>query len=150
MYLFLRERQTETAHKWERGREGGDRGSKVGSVLTAESPTRGSNSQLQDHDLSRSQTLNRLSHPGAPRLWFSNKDETSVVPPLTWTFPAQAEREVCSPQSGKGHQAVRSAFSPCKPAPGVAGAIPGTFVSFAPLSLTKPPSGCSPYRAVGG
>ena len=37
-----------------------------GSELSARSPTRGSNSQTRDHDLSRSRTLNRLSHPGTP------------------------------------------------------------------------------------
>ena len=38
-----------------------------GSELSAQSPTRGSNSQTRDDDLSRSRTLNRLSHPGAPK-----------------------------------------------------------------------------------
>ena len=39
-----------------------------GSELSAQRRTRGSNSQQRDHDLSRSQPLNWLSHPGAPGL----------------------------------------------------------------------------------
>ena len=49
------------------GAEGeGDRGSEAGSVLTAASPVPGSTPKLRAHDLSRSRTLNRLSHAGAP------------------------------------------------------------------------------------
>ena len=46
----------------------GDRGSEAGSTLTAASPVRGSNSPTEPwgHDRSRSRTVNRLSHPGAP------------------------------------------------------------------------------------
>ena len=48
------------------GRERGDRGSKAGSVLTAESRTWAQTHEPRDHALNRSQTLNQLSHPGAP------------------------------------------------------------------------------------
>ena len=50
-----------------RGREGGRRNPKQapGSKLSAQSPTQGSNHELQDHDLSRNRTLNPLRHPGA-------------------------------------------------------------------------------------
>ena len=53
IYLFLRGEQ-----------RGVDRGSKVGSVLTAESPTQGWNSWLWDHEPSQSWTLNQVSYPG--------------------------------------------------------------------------------------
>ena len=33
-------------------------------------PHRAQTHRLRDHDLSRSRTPNRLSHPGAPSLWF--------------------------------------------------------------------------------
>ena len=50
----------------ERERETQDLKQAPGSELSAQSPTRGLNSQTeQDHDLSGSQTLNPLSHPGA-------------------------------------------------------------------------------------
>ena len=53
------------------GAEGeGDRGSEAGSVLTAASPVPGSTPKLRAHDLSRSRTLNRLSHAGAPHFVF--------------------------------------------------------------------------------
>ena len=70
MFLFIFE--TETEHEWGRGRERGRH--RIGSRLQAVShqprawrgaPTHGP----QDHDLSWSQTLNRLSHPGAPIPW---------------------------------------------------------------------------------
>ena len=53
-------------------REGTDKGREPqnpkqapGSELSAQSLTRGSNSRA--HDLSQSQMLNQLSHPGAPK-----------------------------------------------------------------------------------
>ena len=71
-FLFLTESQSASEHEWWRGRERGRQNLKQapGSELSAETPMWGSNSQIrpQDHDLSQSQTLNWLSHPGAPRL----------------------------------------------------------------------------------
>ena len=64
-YSFLKERERESMCKQGRGREG-DRGSKAGFVLTAESPPQGQTHKLRDHDLSQNQTLNRLSCPGTP------------------------------------------------------------------------------------
>ena len=63
IYLFLIE------HKWGRGRE--RRRHRILSRLQAPScqhraPHRAQTHKPRDHDLSRSWTLNRLSHPGAP------------------------------------------------------------------------------------
>ena len=57
-----------------RDTERGDRGSEVGSVLTAVSPMRGSNSHdlSSDQDLSQSLMLNRLRHRGALEEIFSD------------------------------------------------------------------------------
>ena len=46
-----------------------NRGSETGSVLTAASPV-GSSSWTWDHDLSQSQMLNQLNHPGVLVLFF--------------------------------------------------------------------------------
>ena len=50
-----------------KGEGEGDRGSEAGSALTAESPVWPQTHEPRDHDLSRNQTLDRPSHPGAPR-----------------------------------------------------------------------------------
>ena len=73
LFIFEREREREreTEHEWggaERERETQNRKQAPGSKLSAQSSTRGSNSQPGDRDLSRSRTLNRLSHPGALHL----------------------------------------------------------------------------------
>ena len=48
----------------------GDRGSKAGSALTSSEPDTGTRThEPWDRDLSRSQTLNQLSHPGTPFLF---------------------------------------------------------------------------------
>ena len=47
-------------------------------------------SKPQDHDLSQSQMLCRLSHPGAPKWWFSEATPLNCsLPrsPLVWTTP---------------------------------------------------------------
>ena len=44
----------------------GERGSEAGSALTAATRCEAQTHKPQDHDLSQSQTLHRLSHPGAP------------------------------------------------------------------------------------
>ncbi|XP_053745406.1 uncharacterized protein LOC128773014 isoform X1 [Panthera pardus] len=76
----------ERACKQGRGREKADRGSKVGSTLTTERPIWGSNPQT----VSQRQTLNRLSHPGAPQvsilsrtfiIYTASKGEVTAGPP---------------------------------------------------------------------
>ena len=70
--LFLRERQRAREHTSGVGAEReGDTESEAGSRLQAvntEPEAWLELTELQDHDLSQSRTLNRLSHPGA--LWF--------------------------------------------------------------------------------
>ena len=51
----------------ERGRETQNLKQASGSELSAQSPTRARTHKSQDHDLSRSWTLNGLSNPGAPQ-----------------------------------------------------------------------------------
>ena len=62
VYLFLREKAQVGVGQRERE---GDRESKAGSTLSVQSPMRGSNPWIWDHNLSQSRTLNRLSHSGA-------------------------------------------------------------------------------------
>ena len=59
VYLFLRERERDRAQAGEGQRERETQILKwaLGSELSAQSPTRGSNSETTDHDLSRSRTL---------------------------------------------------------------------------------------------
>ena len=67
LFIYLlreRERERERDHEQGKSRREGDRGSEAGSVLTAESPAWGLNSQTV------SQMLNRLSHPRALGLFF--------------------------------------------------------------------------------
>ena len=71
IYLFLRQRETE--HEWGEGQREGD--TEFGSRLQAPScqhrARRGARTcEPQDHDLSRSRTLNRLSHPSTPNRSF--------------------------------------------------------------------------------
>ena len=69
MFIFERERQTE--HRQGKGREReGDTERETGSMPCDVSAEPDVGLELQDHDLSRSQTLNRLSHPRAPVLPF--------------------------------------------------------------------------------
>ena len=72
VYLFLRQRETQ--HERGRGRERGKH--RIGSRLQALShqprARRGARTRRpRDRDLSRSRTLNRLSHPGAPQTCLS-------------------------------------------------------------------------------
>ena len=87
VFIFERERETERDRETERQRasgggaererEGGRERERInakqalGSELSGQSLTQGSNPEPRDHDLSRSQTLNRLSHPGAPGIHLS-------------------------------------------------------------------------------
>ena len=71
IYFWERERKSESECTSRGGAEReGHGGSKAGSALTAQSPLRAQTHEPWDHDLSRSRTLNRLSHPGAPRFHF--------------------------------------------------------------------------------
>ena len=65
--LFIFERQRDTEHEWGRGRERETQNLKQapGSELTAPEPDVGLEPTNWDHDPSRSQMLNWLSHPGA-------------------------------------------------------------------------------------
>ena len=73
VYLFLRQR--ETGHERGRGRERGRH--RIGNRLQAPShqprARRGARTHgPRDCDLSRSRTLNQLSHPGTPLIYFFN------------------------------------------------------------------------------
>ena len=76
MFIYFWERQREIEYKEGRTRERGRR--RIWSRLQALSCRRGAwcgawTHELWDHDLSRSRTLNRLRHPGAPSLLFLKK-----------------------------------------------------------------------------
>ena len=49
--------------------------------------------ELQDHDLSQSQMLNQLSHPGAPRFFITKVKKGSLLPP---PHPDQTQVELFS------------------------------------------------------
>ena len=71
LYLFLREKETER----EQGRNRERRRHRIRSrlqVLSCQHRARhgARTHELRDHDLSRSRTLNRLSHPGALTIFF--------------------------------------------------------------------------------
>ena len=66
IYFGDRERQSMSPGGAERERETQNQKQAPGSELSARSLTRGSTHKPWDHDLSRSRSLNRLSHPGAP------------------------------------------------------------------------------------
>ena len=64
-YLFFRQRQIMNGGGSERERETQNPKQAPGSELSAQCGA--CTHRLQDHDLSGSQMLNQLSHPGAPR-----------------------------------------------------------------------------------
>ena len=68
MFVYFWERERESDKSVSEGGEEreGDTDPKQApdSELSAQSPTWGSNPVTWDHDLTRSQTLNQLSHPG--------------------------------------------------------------------------------------
>ena len=66
VYFHFWERDRAWVGEGQRERETQNLKQAPGSELSAQSPTQGSNSRTWDHDLSRSLTLNWLSHPGAP------------------------------------------------------------------------------------
>ena len=83
VYLFLRERNTK--HEQGRSRERGRH--RIRSRLQAPScrhrARRGARAhEPRDHDLSRSQTFNQLSHPGAPKYTILNNVGMYVAPCL--------------------------------------------------------------------
>ena len=68
--MFIFEREGETEHKWERGSERGRHRitSRLQALSCQHRARRGARTHRpRDHDLSRSQMLNLLSHSGAPR-----------------------------------------------------------------------------------
>ena len=67
-HLFIFESERDRAWVGEGQRRTQNLKQGPGSKLSAQGRTWGSNSRLLDHDLSSSQMLNRMSHPGAPKL----------------------------------------------------------------------------------
>ena len=65
LLIFKNKRDRAWAGEGQREREPQNPKQAPGSELSAQSPTQGSH-RPRDHDLSRSWTLNRLSHPGTP------------------------------------------------------------------------------------
>ena len=65
-FLFIFERESMS---WGGAERGGDKGSEAGSVLPCSIGCGARTHQPRDHDLSRSWTLNQLSHAGAPALY---------------------------------------------------------------------------------
>ena len=116
--IFIRflERQSVSG---ERQREGETQNAKQapGSQLSAQSPTQGSKSwEPQDHDLSPSRTLDRLSHQGAPRLLPSIKTEVLLLwkdSEKFWRFPRCSGLPTASPCQDAGAHPVPS--GPCLP-----------------------------------
>ena len=69
MFIYFWERDRETEHEWGRGRERGRHRirSRLEALSCQHRAWHGARThELWDHDLSRSQTLKQLSHPGAP------------------------------------------------------------------------------------
>ena len=65
VYLFFWVRARES---WGRAERGRDREPQVGSTQSVQSPMHAQTHELWDHDLSQSQLLNPLSHPGAHKI----------------------------------------------------------------------------------
>ena len=78
MFIF----ETETEHEQGRVRERETQNLKQapGSELSAQSLTQAQTHGPRDHDLSRSRPLNRLSHPGAPRITFIEDSIELIFP----------------------------------------------------------------------
>ena len=96
IYFWERERERESQHEWGRGRERGRH--RIRSRLRALScqhrawhGARGH--KPQDHDLSWSQTLNRLSHPGVPEM-------VSLLSLGTYSETLQSWTKTCLPSAG--------------------------------------------------
>ena len=91
MFLFIFE--TEREHKQGRGRERGRHRirSRLQALSCQHRARRGARTHRPwDHDLSRSRTLNRLSHPGAPTGTHYKCSKKNVVP--CWTPNRQPVR----------------------------------------------------------
>ena len=92
MFIYFWQRERETEHERARGRERGRH--RIQSRLQALScqhraPHGARTHRPRDHDLSRSRTLNRLSHPGAPGIrWFTvHRRKKCLVFKLTYGAP---------------------------------------------------------------
>ena len=71
VYLFLRQRETE--HEWGEGqRERETQNRKQAPSCQHRARRRDRTREPRDHDLSRSRTLNRLSHPGTPLIFLNH------------------------------------------------------------------------------
>ena len=125
--LFIFEREQVRAGQ---GQGGGQR-IWAGSVLTAESPMWGSNSwTARDHDLGWSRTLNGPNHPGAPRMFFKNKQKEGHLVAQWVQHPLFILAQVMIPGSWD--------WAPCRPLCW-AWSLLGTLSPSAPplLSLSK-------------
>ena len=87
MFIFERDRDRMQVGEGQRGRQSQKQA--PGSKLSAQSPRGAWTHELWDHDLSWSQTLNRLSHPGAPCLFFFFKGFTYW---LSYSTPSERMR----------------------------------------------------------
>ena len=67
VFIFERDRQSVSRKGADRERETKNPKWVPGSELSAQSPMQGSTHQPRDHNLSRSQMLNQLSHPGTTK-----------------------------------------------------------------------------------
>ena len=124
IFIFERERERERARK---GQREGDRGSKAGSELTAESPMRGLNPWTTRSwpELRSSQTLNWLSHPGAPTrqlLLLLSSSSSSSSPFYSWVHwgSKRLSNLLRIPQLGWGEEPDLS--TDASPVPAVASA----------------------------
>ena len=95
----MRERARETEHEQGRGRERGRH--RIRSRLQAPScrhraPRGAQTHELRDHDLSQSRMLNRLSHPGAPRMVLNMLDRSMRSPILPCRSHLSSLQASCS------------------------------------------------------
>ena len=90
----MREKELEVEGQRERETQNPQRA--PGSEPSTQSPMWGSNPwTVQDHDLSQSQTLNRVNHPGAPELYYFFKR----VNFMACEFLSQLKKEVSNKDS---------------------------------------------------
>ena len=95
LFIFETERDRAWAGEGQRDRETQNPKQAPGSKLSAQSPTQGQTHKLGDHDLSWSQTFNRLSHPGVPVCILFN------VTHFKWPWGAWVAQSVERPTSAQ-------------------------------------------------
>ena len=85
-FIYFWERERETDCEWGRGRERGRHRiwSRIQALSCQHRDWRGARThEPWDHDLSRSRTLNWLSHPGAPKIFWYQSTYTLHWRPLS-------------------------------------------------------------------